>query len=1314
VLTIHQADNTTCRFDYYMRLALGSHNYPGSSLQAYVFSASDFKGGKKTVPLPVNQIAAQATSKDMTATEDTNTPWSVTKSATPATVHFGDICNTNTFTNTQNVGIKVTWTKLAAVPSGQVLLLTHVYATNPAARPITTTVSDQMYQGTNQSTPLGSPYVATHTVPANTANYLMETDTQTVSAVSGVTHYNDIATATYTDPATSVPVPGNTTASAGADITTGNTTNADATVTDAESITGSNLHFAVASPSSGSFTNGYTAGNYIDGTTTPNEVDWSSGSNAISGSGSITFNKTIKLDPAAVTSGTLSDTATLNGSDGFGPITAGLGVNIDSSQTSTLTINKNVSQKVSSDQTFHFDLLQNGTTVQANIPVTVTAGQTSGSAQVTGLAPGSYTVHEDTPPAGWSTGPDQTVDLSGCSNSVTFTDTLAPAVAFANKVTDPTGYQQGWTFTLTRPDSSTLPGTTNSSGQIIWSGGSSATAPLALEGTYTISETQQSGWTEVGAAQAVGSTGTVSGGTGAGASCTFTVAYPLDADLTYGCTITNKSRAHVVVNKSFEGNPLTGSEAFTFQLRDGSSASAAGVIRESEVANVGDGGTATFAYDLIPGHTYAICEVLQTNINTDLTGYNPNGDTGVVCQDFTPTPGQLVTFNVNNTPVAATAQVKKVSDPAGNEAGWVMTLTGPGTPSGGEVVTTTGTGFIPFATQLQDGGSYTITETSQPGWNQISASTDCSFTVHYPADAGRTFSCTITNQSRGQITVIKQTDPAGSSQSFSFTTSGTGYSGFSLTGQSGSNSNVQTVASPGTYTVNEGTVSGWSLDKLSCSSDTGALGGSTFDDGTAESPNATIHLAPGDDVTCTFHNTQVANLIIKKVTIPSGSSQNFTFDPSGFNSGTSFQLNGAANNQQSFNGLTPGGGYSVSEENQAGWDLTSSSCNNGNSPSAITLAAGSTVTCTFTNTQRGHIIVKKVTDPTGMTKQFTFTPSYNSGTTFLLSDGQQNDSGAIVPGSYSVAETAAGGNWTLKSATCDGTGNTPASINLQAGQTVTCTFTNQLRGNVRVVKTLNGQPLTSGQQFTFELRQGDQSQHSTVALQSLTTGSGANPGTLNFTYPLTPGVQYAICELLVAGYGPNVPSEYGPYNPGDAPNYICWNFTLTEAQANSTPSYTFNVDNSHATAKGLTIGFWKNHADPTCKKSNGKQTDVLGQYLDKITLGTITFRDPFVAGPTNADECAAVQTLSKNTFTGKGMSSDPLFNMAAQLLAADLNVNTGDTPSSTAQNAINQAQALLVKYGWNGNSYSPKLTAADAALANSLNTILDKFNNNQI
>ena len=39
----------------------------------------------------------------------------------------------------------------------------------------------------------------------------------------------------------------------------------------------------------------------------------------------------------------------------------------------------------------------------------------------------------------------------------------------------------------------------------------------------------------------------------------------------------------------------------------------------------------------------------------------------------------------------------------------------------------------------------------------------------------------------------------------------------------------------------------------------------------------------------------------------------------------------------------------------------------------------------------------------------------------------------------------------------------------------------------------------------------------------------------------------------------------------------------------------------------------------------------------------------------------AVAILGKSTLSGKKMSSDPLFNMAAQLLAADLNVVTTDS-----------------------------------------------------
>jgi hypothetical protein len=87
--------------------------------------------------------------------------------------------------------------------------------------------------------------------------------------------------------------------------------------------------------------------------------------------------------------------------------------------------------------------------------------------------------------------------------------------------------------------------------------------------------------------------------------------------------------------------------------------------------------------------------------------------------------------------------VQKVTNPAGSEAGWTFTLTGPGTPPGGEQVTTTGTDPVVFQTVLQE-GPYTITETPQPGWGQTSA-VGCSFNPDYPADSDRTFACTVVN-----------------------------------------------------------------------------------------------------------------------------------------------------------------------------------------------------------------------------------------------------------------------------------------------------------------------------------------------------------------------------------------------------------------------------------------------------------------------------------------------------------------------------------------------------------------------------------------
>ena len=86
----------------------------------------------------------------------------------------------------------------------------------------------------------------------------------------------------------------------------------------------------------------------------------------------------------------------------------------------------------------------------------------------------------------------------------------------------------------------------------------------------------------------------------------------------------------------------------------------------------------------------------------------------------------------------------------------------------------------------------------------------------------------------------------------------------------------------------------------------------------------------------------------------------------------------------------------------------------------------------------GTIVVKKQTVPAGSSQSFAFTASYNSSG-FSLSDGQSNTSGALAPGSYSVREAPVAG-WD-SSATCSD-GSPVTNIEVSAGETVTCTFTN--------------------------------------------------------------------------------------------------------------------------------------------------------------------------------------------------------------------------------------------------------------------------------
>jgi hypothetical protein len=97
------------------------------------------------------------------------------------------------------------------------------------------------------------------------------------------------------------------------------------------------------------------------------------------------------------------------------------------------------------------------------------------------------------------------------------------------------------------------------------------------------------------------------------------------------------------------------------------------------------------------------------------------------------------------------------------------------------------------------------------------------------------------------------------------------------------------------------------------------------------------------------------------------------------------------------------------------------------------------------------ITVDKVTVPSGDPTSFHFNASYDADGFDLTDTAAPNESGPLVPGTYSVSEVVPA-NWDLTSAVCDD-GSDPSSINLSANEHVTCVFTDTLQqGAIQVTK----------------------------------------------------------------------------------------------------------------------------------------------------------------------------------------------------------------------------------------------------------------------
>jgi hypothetical protein len=298
------------------------------------------------------------------------------------------------------------------------------------------------------------------------------------------------------------------------------------------------------------------------------------------------------------------------------------------------------------------------------------------------------------------------------------------------------------------------------------------------------------------------------------------------------------------------------------------------------------------------------------------------------------------------------------------------------------ITTSAGVGSTPA--YLIEPGTYTVDELEPPtGWAFSGAV--CSFdgataTAYNPGDEldiddDEHVVCTFTNVREGSITIIKDTVPDGG-QDFAYTTTGAELAGFTLD-DNGNNadgtSNTKAFTGLSDFsaarTVAETAVSGWDLTNIVCSGDTELLIGADADFDAGDT-GVTINLDPGEDVTCTFTNTELPTIIVEKITTGTAGGP-FGFTTTGGNGFTTpFDLTTvtpgvAVSTSFEIASAGIGGNYSVTESTMpAGFVLTDVDCavttagvagtttgqDLATKTGTITnLTAGTTVTCTFVN-----------------------------------------------------------------------------------------------------------------------------------------------------------------------------------------------------------------------------------------------------------------------------------------------------------------------------------------------------------------------------
>ncbi len=360
-------------------------------------------------------------------------------------------------------------------------------------------------------------------------------------------------------------------------------------------------------------------------------------------------------------------------------------------------------------------------------------------------------------------------------------------------------------------------------------------------------------------------------------------------------------------------------------------------------------------------------------------------------------------------------------------------------------------------------GSYTLSQTPVEGYHttifcENTSAAIIDGTASFLVESNETVTCTFTSTKLGSVRIVKDTVPD-TNDTFTFSTNG-GLDPFTfdLTDDGSDSTNTQTFDNvfPGEYTVTELADSGYTTT-VNCIDPSN--NSSTADN------TATIDLAFNEKVLCIFTNVlKPSKLVVINETVPDDA-QDFSYTIDGGLSPSTFSLDddgetATSAKTQTFNGIAAGD-YNLSVDAVAGYD-TSVDCDDpsggtltigGNA--AIDLAAGETVTCTYTHAaQFGSVTIIKEANPTDGT-DFAFSSDIPGGESFSLDDElSQTDSvnqsitfNNVTPDTYNISESLPS-DWNLTSATCTGGSDSGSlsgetlSVAIGASEDVVCIFSN--------------------------------------------------------------------------------------------------------------------------------------------------------------------------------------------------------------------------------------------------------------------------------